>query len=73
MLTFFAFRIVGWAYMSTMFISDAYHVIGSGLLKTYRPGSGWFLWYMMTMSALLGALQVYWLKAILDKVSEILD
>ena len=40
----------------------------------YKPttGSEWFLWYMMTMSILLGALQVYWLIEIFDKVSEIL-
>jgi hypothetical protein len=72
-LTFVAFRIIGWMYMSANFISDTYHVIGNGLLRTYRPGSGWFLWYMMAMSVLLGALQVYWLKTILDKVSEILE
>ncbi len=59
--------------MSAMFISDAYYVIENGLLKTYRPGSGWFIWYMMTMSVMLGALQVYWLKEIVDKVSEILE
>ena len=40
----------------------------------YKPttGSEWFLWYMMAMSILLGALQVYWLIEIFDKVSEIL-
>lgn len=40
----------------------------------YKPtrGSEWFLRYMMTMSILLGVLQVYWLVEIFDKVSEML-
>jgi hypothetical protein len=43
-------------------------------LSFYKPttGSEWFLWYMMIMSILLGALQVYWLVEIFDKVSDIL-
>ena len=72
-VTFFAFRIVGWAYMSFMFISDASYVMRNGLAKTYRPGCGWFLWYMMTMAVLWGSLQVYWLKVILGKVSEMFE
>lgn len=72
-VAFFAFRIVGWAFMSFMFISDASYVMRNGLAKTHRPGCGWFLWYMMTMAVLLGSLQVYWLKVILDKVSEMFE
>ena len=72
-VTFFAFRIVGWAYMSYMLISDASYVIRNGLLRTHRPGCGWFLRYIMAMTVLLGSLQVYWLKAILEKVSEKLE
>lgn len=71
-LTFFAFRIVGWTRVSYMLLTDSSYVIRNGLVKNYRPGSGWFLWYLMTMSILLGALQVYWWSGIMNKLSEIM-
>ena len=72
-LTFFAFRIVGWAIMSYKFLMDGAYVIKNGLLKRYSPGSGWFLWYLMTMSGLLGALQVFWFGEIVKKIMDIMN
>mmetsp|Transcript_32903 Transcript_32903/g.69235 ORF Transcript_32903/g.69235 Transcript_32903/m.69235 type:complete len:315 (+) Transcript_32903:217-1161(+) len=71
-LTFFIFRIVGWAYMTYMILSDGSYVIKHGLLKRYCPGSGWFLWYLMTVAVLLGALQVFWFGEIAKRVLEVL-
>ena len=66
-VTFFAFRIVGWAIMSHKFISDGSFIIKDRLCC---PGSEWFLWYLLATSVLLGALQVFWLKEIVKKVLE---
>lgn len=68
-LTFFTFRIVGWTLMAYWFIRDGSYVIRKGIFKTLRPGSGWFLWYMIAMAIFLGSLQVYWMKEIVDRVS----
>mmetsp|Transcript_28951 Transcript_28951/g.61165 ORF Transcript_28951/g.61165 Transcript_28951/m.61165 type:complete len:311 (+) Transcript_28951:225-1157(+) len=70
-ITFFLFRIVGWAQKSFMFISDGSYLLKKGLIQLHSPGSGWFFWYMVTMDIALGALQVFWMKGIVDKVSEI--
>ena len=40
-------------------------------VATHRPGAEWFLKYLMTMSLCLGALQVFWLKSIAEKVMEV--
>ena len=72
-VTFFLIRIVGWALYSYMLFLDGRYIIKNGLLKRYSPGSGWFLYYLMTMAVLLGGLQVYWFGEILTKVSEILN
>jgi len=69
-ITFFAFRIVGWAIMSHKFILDGSFIIKNRLCMKHSPGSGWFLWYLLTTSGLLGALQVFWLKEIVNKVLE---
>jgi hypothetical protein len=69
-ITFFAFRIVGWAIMSYRFILDGSFIIKNRLCMKHNPGSGWFLWYLLTTSGLLGALQVFWLKEIVNKVLE---
>eukprot|EP00578_Thalassiosira_sp_NH16_P013066 CAMPEP_0181120580 /NCGR_PEP_ID=MMETSP1071-20121207/24236_1 /TAXON_ID=35127 /ORGANISM="Thalassiosira sp., Strain NH16" /LENGTH=308 /DNA_ID=CAMNT_0023205253 /DNA_START=262 /DNA_END=1188 /DNA_ORIENTATION=+ len=70
-LTFFLFRIVGWARMSYMFFSDTSYIIKHDLLRRLRPGSGWFLWYLVIISGLLGALQVYWIGGIFNKLLEL--
>ncbi len=70
-VTFIAFRIIGWAYMSYKFILDGIYIIKHRLCLTYSPGSGWFLWYLLTTAGLLGALQLYWLKEIMNKVLEL--
>ncbi|KAL7533063.1 hypothetical protein ACHAXR_005016 [Thalassiosira sp. AJA248-18] len=72
-ITFFIFRIVGWAQKLYILISDGSYIIKNGLLKRYCPGSGWFLWYLMSMGVLLGALQVYWLEGIANKILEVLN
>ena len=72
-VTFFLFRILGWTAKSYNLLTDASYIIKNGLLKRYSPGSGWFLWYLMTMSGLLGVLQVYWFGEIMGKVLEILN
>jgi hypothetical protein len=72
-ITFFLFRIVGWALEARRLFSDATYLLKNGLIERYAPGSGWFLWYLMTMAGLLGALQVYWFGEIVQKVMEILD
>ncbi len=59
--------------MSYKLLMDGAYVIKNGLLKRYSPGSGWFLWYLMTMSGLLGALQVFWLGGIANKIIEIIN
>ncbi|KAL7536968.1 hypothetical protein ACHAWF_005619 [Thalassiosira exigua] len=72
-ITFFLFRIVGWALEARRLFSDATYLLKNGLIERYAPGSGWFLWYLMTTAGLLGALQVYWFGEIVQKVMEILD
>lgn len=72
-VTFFLCRIVGWAKNTFMLISDAKYIINNGLLQRYSPGSGWFLWYLLIMSGILGALQVYWLEGIANKILEVLE
>ena len=69
-VTFFAFRIVGWTIMTYKFMLDGSSIIKNRLCAIHRPGSGWFLWYLLTASGLLGALQVFWLKEIVNKVLE---
>ena len=70
-LTFFIFRIIGWAYYSYMFISDGLYVLKHDLLKRFSPGSGWFLLYLLSMAVLLGGLQLYWLGGIVEKLRDI--
>ena len=72
-LTFFLFRIVGWAKMTYMLISDGSYIFKNRLLQRYCPGSGWFLWYLLSMGVLLGALQVYWLEGIANKILEVMN
>lgn len=67
-LWFFAFRIVGWGYMTYWLVSDGRYIIKHGLLKRHCPGSGWFLWYLMGASVSLGALQVFWMGGIVKKI-----
>ncbi len=57
-VTFFAFRIVGWAIMAHKFISDGSFIIKNRLCLVHSPGSKWFLRYLLTTSVLLGALLV---------------
>lgn len=70
-LTFFIFRIIGWATYSYMFIRDSVYILKNGLVKRFSPGSGWFLWYLLSMAVLLGGLQVYWCEGIVKKLGEI--
>lgn len=70
-ITFFLFRIVGWAQQLYMLLSDGSYILKNGLLQRYSPGSKWFLLYLMTMGFGLGALQVFWLRGIVDKVLEV--
>ena len=70
-LTFFIFRIIGWAYYSYMFISDGLYVLKHDLLQRFSPGSGWFLIYLLSMAVLLGGLQLYWLGGIVEKLRDI--
>jgi len=70
-LTFFAFRIVGWAIYGYMFVKDGMNILRNGLLQKFAPGSTWFLLYLMSMVPLLGALQLYWLGGIMEKLTEI--
>ena len=67
-LTFFIFRIVGWVYTCYKFLFDCRYVIQNNLVKSYQPGSGWFLWYLITISLLLSALQMFWFWQIVEKV-----
>ena len=68
--TFVLFRIVGWTRQSVLLLSDGAYLLKHDLLRRHRPGSEWFLKYLMTMSLGLGALQVFWLKSIAEKVLE---
>ena len=70
-LTFFAFRIVGWAIYGYMFVKDGMNILRNGLIQKFAPGSTWFLLYLMSMVPLLGALQLYWLGGIMEKLTEI--
>ena len=69
-VAFVLFRILGWARQSVRLLSDGSYVLKHGLLQQHRPGAGWFLRYLMTMSLGLGALQAFWLNEITDKVWE---
>jgi len=44
-----------------------------GLVRRYSPGSGWFLWYLLVCCLGLGALQVFWVRGILNKVLEVVN
>jgi len=72
-ITFFLYRIVGWAQKGYMLISDGSYIIKNGLLQRYRPGSGWVLWYLYSIVVGLGALQVFWFWIIIGKILEMLD
>jgi hypothetical protein len=67
--TFFIFRIVGWVYATYRFLIDCRYVIQNKLVSRYKPGSGWFLWYLITISIVLSMLQIYWFGQIVEKVS----
>ena len=67
-LTFFIFRIVGWVHTCYKFLFDCRYVIQNNLVKSYQPGSGWFLWYLITISLLLSAIQMFWFWQIAEKV-----
>mmetsp|Transcript_8562 Transcript_8562/g.14056 ORF Transcript_8562/g.14056 Transcript_8562/m.14056 type:complete len:86 (+) Transcript_8562:897-1154(+) len=67
-LTFFIFRIVGWVHTCYKFLLDCRYVIQNKLIRRYQPGSGWFLWYLITISLLLSALQLFWFCQIVEKV-----
>ena len=69
--TFVLFRIVGWTRQSARLLADGAHLLRGGALRRQRPGAEWFLTYLMTMSLCLGALQVFWLKGIAEKVMEV--
>mmetsp|Transcript_1842 Transcript_1842/g.2912 ORF Transcript_1842/g.2912 Transcript_1842/m.2912 type:complete len:150 (+) Transcript_1842:1-450(+) len=67
-LTFFIFRIVGWLHTTTKFLIDSRYVMRNKLVNRYQPGSGWFLWYLITISLLLSMLQIFWFWQIVEKV-----
>ena len=69
-VTFFLFRILGWFRHSVSLMRDAKYIVKHGLLERFSPGSGWFLYFLITMSVLLGGLQVYWMHGIVVKLSE---
>lgn len=70
-VAFVLFRIVGWAQKSYALLSDSSYILENGLPQRHSPGSAWFLRYLMATSLALGALQVFWLKGIADKVVEV--
>mmetsp|Transcript_24616 Transcript_24616/g.55712 ORF Transcript_24616/g.55712 Transcript_24616/m.55712 type:complete len:301 (+) Transcript_24616:381-1283(+) len=69
-VTFFLFRILGWFRHSVSLMRDARYIVKHGLLERFSPGSGWFLYFLITMSVLLGGLQIYWMHGIIVKLSE---
>lgn len=72
-ISFLMFRIVGWAYCSYRFCTDGSYIMKHGLVRRYSPGSGWFLWYLLVCCLGLGALQVFWVRGILNKVLEVVN
>ena len=71
-LTFFIFRIVGWVHTCYKFLIDCRYVIHNKLVDRYQPGSGWFLWYLITISLLLSMLQIFWFWQIVEKIKSML-
>ncbi len=67
-VTFFMFRIVGWVYTTIKFLIDCRYVMQKKLVSRYKPGTGWFLWYLITISIALSALQIFWFYQIVEKV-----
>mmetsp|Transcript_11644 Transcript_11644/g.18911 ORF Transcript_11644/g.18911 Transcript_11644/m.18911 type:complete len:319 (-) Transcript_11644:211-1167(-) len=72
-ISFLMFRIVGWAYLSYLLCKDGSYIMKHGLCRRYSPGSGWFLWYLLACSLGLGALQVFWVRGIVNKVLEVMN
>mmetsp|Transcript_22530 Transcript_22530/g.47138 ORF Transcript_22530/g.47138 Transcript_22530/m.47138 type:complete len:338 (-) Transcript_22530:67-1080(-) len=70
-LTFFNFRILGWIYLSSLLFKDAVQALKRGLMQQYCPGSRWFLLYLLSMSILLGGLQAFWFRQIIEKAVEV--
>lgn len=71
-LTFFIFRIVGWVHTCYKFLIDCRYVIHNKLVDRYQPGSGWFLWYLITISLVLSMLQIFWFWQIVEKIKSML-
>ena len=60
-LTFIAYRIIGWPINSVTLWKDVVNgVLPHPTLSQLRPGKVWFLYVFLFMSVALGALQIYW-------------
>jgi len=71
-LTFVAYRIVGWTTVSVTLWHDVLAVLPQPAAH-YRPGKLWFLRVFLFMDVALGALQVYWFATgLLPKVMEVI-
>ncbi len=69
-ITFTYYRVILWIKVSRQLWSDALHVLSTGKAEEYRPGKKWCLYLILTISALLTLLQLYWFALIVTKALE---
>lgn len=79
-ISFLYYRVIGWWIECVPLWKDVWTVMKKNdntnhqYADQYRPGKSWFLYIFLTMSILLGMLQVYWFAfGIVPKILEILN
>ncbi|CAJ1954660.1 unnamed protein product [Cylindrotheca closterium] len=65
-ITFFCFRIIGWIGYSFPLWKDVIHVTKTGSAAKHRPGKERFLYFFLTLDVMLGVLQLYWFREIVQ-------
>lgn len=71
-LFFFYYRVYKWWHVSFALWKDALSALHNGMAEKMRPGKSFVLYVFLTINILLGFLQLYWFRFILQETVKIL-